>query len=104
MFLVCSGVRVLMRATGVARGPGARRAVAAASTGAQRARCEPDASGVGRAKATADGGGGGSKGRLRPGDMREPTVTHTPAQATRTPEMSAARRSRWRWGALIVTR
>ena len=37
MFLVCSGVRVLMRATGVARGPGARRAVAAASTGAQRA-------------------------------------------------------------------
>ena len=104
MFLVCSGVRVLMRATGGARGSGARRAVAAASTGAQRARCASDASGFGRAKARADGGGGGSEVWLRSADRREPTVTHKPAQATRAPATSAARRSRWRSGAVIVTR
>lgn len=104
MFLVCSGVCVLMRATRGARGSGARRAVAATSTGAHRARCVSDASGVGRAKAKADGGGAGSAVWLRSVDRRETTVTDKPAQATSAPAAAAARRSRWRSGAVIVTR
>src|ERR671922_2182645 len=104
MFLVCRGARVWVRATAGARGAGARRAVAAARTGAQRARRASGASGVGRAKARADRGGGGNEVWLRVGDTTETTVTHTPAPATRAPATSAARRTRWRSGAVSVTR